>query len=209
MNVGSPFVAYPPPTPLRQPGQGPFHDPAVETQTTPMLWDWARFFPHRRPPGDSDYQLRRGPNRSGRRREAWPGASQATVARPQCGAKRGGAASRSFQSRSPSLAEASPRECRTSTQREFLLISLDSGLAVCHPADWATQGLTVERATPRVRRVRVVWPCTHDTIKWGFVRISQYSSTQAGVQYQAARLIGALAITLATDFVDQLHGCAG
>jgi hypothetical protein len=245
MNICSPFIAYSQPTPLRQPCQGPFHDPAVDTQATPLRcaafgehrsdpsrahllpmglriigpiplhtvrptagappptphgWDslqqgqqlrdivpmraghqrgqWdtlgirehvvltpalpaiggigARFFPHPRPPGDSDYPRRRGTNRSGRRRGACPGAVHAVVARPRCGANRAGAASRSFRSRSPSLGATSPRECQTSTQRESLLRSPDSVLAVCHPAVWAVQGVAVEQVAPRVRLIRVV-----------------------------------------------------
>jgi hypothetical protein len=262
MNICSPFVAYPQPTPLRQPCQCPLYDPAVETQATPMFcaafgehrsdpprahllpmglriiapiplhtvrptagaptlaphgrdglqqgqqlgdivpmrpghqrcqWNalgirehmvltaalpairgiGARFFPHRRPPGDSDYPRWRGPNRSGRRRGACPGASHATGARLLGGANRGGAASRSCRSRSPSLGEASPRGCQTSTQRASRLASPDSVIVVCRPAVWAAQRVTVERAAPRVRRVRVVWPCTHHTLKRSFVRTSK------------------------------------
>jgi hypothetical protein len=261
MHICSPFVAYPHPTPLRQPGQGPLHDPAVETPATALVCaafgehrndpprahllplgrriitpiplhtvrptagaptlaphrrdslqqgqqlsdivpmrlchqrcQWktlgirahmvltaarpairgmgARVFPHPRPPGDSDYPRWRGTNRSGRRRGAWPGASPATVASPPCGAHRVGAASRSCRSRSPALGEASPRGCQTSTRRASRLVSPDSVLAVCRPAVWAAQGVTVARAAPRVRRVRVVWPCPHHTLKRSFVRTS-------------------------------------
>ena len=79
-----------------------------------------RFFPHRRRPGDSDYQPRRGTTRSAPWREAWPGAWHGAVARRLWGAKRVHAASRSFRSRSPSPEGASPRECRTSGPRESL-----------------------------------------------------------------------------------------
>jgi hypothetical protein len=125
----------------------------------------AGFFPHRRPPGDADYQQPRGTNRSGPRRGAWPGAWHGAVARPLYGANRVSAASRSSRNRSPSPGGASPRECRTSGQRESPLTWLDSVLAVCPPAVWAAQGVTVAPAAPRVRRVQVVWPCTQDTSK--------------------------------------------
>jgi hypothetical protein len=254
MNICSPFVAYSQPTPLRQPGQCPLYDPAVETQATPMFHTAfgehrgdpprahllpmrrriiapiplytvrpmagtptlaphgrdglqqgqqlrdivpmrpghqrcqgnplgirehmmltpalpairgirAGFFPHRRLPGDSGCQPQRGTNRSRLRREAWPGASHATGARPPRGANRGGAANRSSRSRSPSPGGASPRGCRTSEQREYLLMSPGSGCEACHPAVWAAQGVSGEPAAPTVHRVRVVWPCTHDTIQ--------------------------------------------
>jgi hypothetical protein len=132
----------------------------------------ASFFPHRRRPGDSDYQSRRGTNRSGPRCEAWPRAWRGAVAKRLCGANRANAASRSSRSRSPSPAAASPRECRTSGQTEYLLTPLGSGLAVGHPAAWATQVVRVEPAVPRVRRVQVVSPCTHNTFHLGFVRNS-------------------------------------
>jgi hypothetical protein len=121
------------------------------------------FFPHRRPPGDSDDQLPRGTNRSGPRRGAWRGAWHGAGARPRCGANRVSAASTSSRSRSPSPGGASPRECQTSGQREGPLTWLDSGLAVCPPAVWAAQGVAVAQAAPRVRWVQVVWPCTQDT----------------------------------------------
>jgi hypothetical protein len=247
MNVCSPFVAYLQPAPLRQPCQGPFHHPAIETQATPMVcaafgqhggdpqrsqllpmglriiapvplhpvrptagaprpalhrWDslqqgqqlsdivpmrpghrccqWntsgirehmmlapalpaiggigAGFFPRRRPPGGSDYQRPRATNRSDPRRGAWPGVWHGAVARPLCGANRGGAASRSCRSRSPSPGGASPRERRTSGQREYRLMSPGSILVVGHPAAWAAQTVTVAQAAPRGRRVRVVSP---------------------------------------------------
>jgi hypothetical protein len=132
-----------------------------------------RFFPHRRPPGDADYQPRRGTNQSGRRREAWPGATHAIVARPLCAANRVGAANRSCRSRSPSLGAASPKEGRTSGQRAYLLTPPGSVLAAGPPAAWAVQAVRVEQATPRVRRVRVVLPCTHNTSQSGFVRTSK------------------------------------
>jgi hypothetical protein len=94
----------------------------------------AGFFPRHRPPGDSGCPLWRGTNRSRLRREAWRGASHASVARLPCGANRGGAANRSCRSRSPSPGEASPKGCRTSGQRESRLMSPGLGLAACHPA---------------------------------------------------------------------------
>jgi hypothetical protein len=209
MNVCTPLIASPQPAPLRQPRQGPFYHPAIDTQATavgcpacgqhrgdpqrsqllpmglrigaPVPMDpvrptsgaptlaphgrdglqqgpqlghivpmrschqrcpWnplgvrehmrltaalptigriaTRFFPHRRRPGDSDYQPLRGTNRSGPWREAWPGAWHGAVARRLCGANRVNAASRSCRSRSPSPEGASPRECRTSGQRAYL-----------------------------------------------------------------------------------------
>jgi hypothetical protein len=131
------------------------------------------FFPHRRPPGDSDYPPRRGTNQSGRRHEAWPGATHAIVARPLCAANHASAANRSSRSRSPALGAASPRECRTSGQRAYRFTPPGSVLAVCHPAAWAAQAVRVEQAAPRVRRVRVVLPCTHNTSQSGFVRDSK------------------------------------
>jgi hypothetical protein len=79
------------------------------------------FFPHRRPREDSDYQPRRGTNRSGPRRGAWLGAWRGAVARPRCDANRVSAANRSSRSRSPFPAGASPRECQTLGQREYRL----------------------------------------------------------------------------------------
>jgi hypothetical protein len=252
MNICTPLVAYPQPAPLRQPCQGAFHHPAIDTQATamacaafgqhggnsqgsqllpmglriiaPVPLDTVRppsgaptlaphgrdslqqgqqlghivpmrpgyqrrqwnalgisehmmltaalptigrigtgFFPHRRPPGDSDYQPLRGTNRSDPRRGAWPGEWHGAGARPRCGANRVSAASRSSRSRSPAPGGAFPRECRTSGQREYPLTWLDSVLAVCLPAVWAAQEVTGAQAAPRVRRVQVVWPCTQDT----------------------------------------------
>jgi len=223
MNVSSPLVADPQPAPLRQPCQGPFHHPAIETQATPMVraalgqhgrdpsrsqllpmglrivasvplhparptagaptpaphgrnslqqgqqlrdivpmrpghqrgqWNssgirehvmrtpalpaiggiGARFFPRHRPPGGSDYPRPRATNRSGPRHGAWPGTSHGAVARPRCGANRGGAASRSCRSRSPSPGGASPKECRISGLREPRLTSPGSIIAVGPPA---------------------------------------------------------------------------
>jgi hypothetical protein len=254
MNVCTPLIAYPQPAPLRQPCQGPFHDPAIDAQATavgcpafgqhggdpqrsqlppvrlriipPVPLDPARptagaptlpphgrdglqqgqqlghvvpmrpghqrrqwnplgireymmftaalpaiggigagFFPHRRPPEGSDYPRLRGTNRSGPPRGAWPGAWHGAVAKRLYGANHVSAASTSSRSRSPSPGGASPRECRTSAQREYPLTWLDSGLAVCLPAVWSAQRVTVAQAVPTVRRVQVVWPCTQDTLK--------------------------------------------
>jgi hypothetical protein len=63
----------------------------------------------------------------------------------------------------PVSGEASPRGCQTSIQRESRLVSPGSRLAACHPAVWAAPGISMEPAAPTVHRVRVVWPCTHDT----------------------------------------------
>lgn len=254
MNICTPLVTYPQPAPLRQPGQGPFHDPAVDPQATAMrcaafsqhrsdppraqllpmglriiaavslhtVWPTSGaptlalhrrdslqqgqqlghivamrpghqsrqgnspgicqhmmltaalpaiggigpgFFPHRRPPEDSDYPRPRGTNQSGPRRGAWPGGGYGAVARPLCGANRGGAANRSSRSRNPSPGEASPRECRTLGQREYLLTLLESVVAVYPRAVWAAQGVTAAQAAPTVRWVQVVWPCTQHTPK--------------------------------------------
>jgi hypothetical protein len=253
MNVSSPLVADPQPAPLRQPGQGPFHHPAVETQATPALcaalgqhgrdpsrsqllpmgrriiaavalhparptagaptpaphgrnslqqgqqlrdivpmcpghqccqWNSsgirehmmltaalaaiggirAGFFPRRRPPGGSDYPRPPATSRSGPRRGAWPGAWCGAVARPRCGANRGGAASRSCRSRSPSPEGASPKECRTSGQRESRLMSPGPISAVGHPAAWAAQTVAGAPAAPTGHRVQVLSPCTHNTL---------------------------------------------
>jgi len=254
MHVCTPLIAYPQPTPLRQPRQGPLHDPAIATQATAMLgatfgqhggnparsqllpmglrvvapvplhtaWPTSGtpalaphrrdglqqgqqlghivpmrpghqrrqgnpltigehmmltaalptiggigtgFFPHRRPLEDSGYQPPHGTNRCGPRRGAWSGTWRGAVARSRCGANRVSAASRSSRSRSPSLAGASPRECRTSGQRESQLTPPGSGLAGGHPAVWTTPRVTAEPAAPIARRVQVVWPCTHDNSK--------------------------------------------
>jgi hypothetical protein len=254
MNVCTPLIAYPQPAPLRQPGQGPFHHPAVDTQATamacaafgkdrddppraqllamglriiasiplhtvrptsraPTLASHGRdslqqgqqlghivpmraghqrrqgnalgirehmmltaalpaiggtgtgFFPHRRPPGDSDYPRRRETNRSGRRRGAWPGAWHGAVAIPPCGANHVSAASRSSRSHSPSPGGASPGACRTSGRRAYPFTWLDSRLAAGHPVVWAAQRVTAAQATPTVHRVQVVWPCTQETSK--------------------------------------------
>jgi hypothetical protein len=262
MNICTPLIADPQAAPLGQPRQGPFHDPAIDTQATavgcptlgkhrgdpprsqllpvgirivapvPLDAAWPTsgapthtphgrdglqqgqqlghivpmrschqrrqgnpltirehmmltaalpaiggvgtgFFPRRRLLGDSDYLPPRGTNRSGPLRGAGPGAWHEAVARPRCGANRAAAASRSFRSRSPSPEGASPRERRTSRQRECLLTPPGSIFAVGHPAAWAAQAVRVEQGVPRVRRVRVVWPCTHNTFPSGFVRTSK------------------------------------
>jgi hypothetical protein len=261
MNVCTPLIADPQPTPLRQPRQGPLHDPAVETQATAMrcpasgqhggdpsraqrlpmgrrivapiplhpAWPTsgaptraphgrdglqqgqqlghivpmrpshqrrqgysptigepmmltaalptiggigAGFFPHRRPPEDFGYPPRPGTSRSGPRRGTWPGVWRGAVARCPCGANRGGAASRSSRSRSPSPAGASPTGCRTSGPRESPLTPPGSGLAGGHPVVWTIQRVIAAPATPTARRVQVVWPCTQDTPNGGFVRTS-------------------------------------
>jgi hypothetical protein len=225
MNVCTPLIAHSQPTPLRQPRQGPLHDPSGDTQAAAMLCatfgqhggDPSRsqllpmglriiaavplhtarptsgaptlpphgrdgfqqgqqlghivpmrpghqgrqgnpltigehmmltaalptiggigtgFFPHRRPREDSDYPPPRGPNQSGPRRGAWPGAGRGAGAKSQCGANRVSAASRSSRSRSPFPEGASPRECRTSGQRESQLTPPGSVLAGGHPAVW-------------------------------------------------------------------------
>jgi hypothetical protein len=232
MPICTPLIAYPQPAPLRQPGQGPFHHPAMDAQATAMIYpafgqhggdaecsqrlpmgrriigpvplDAVRptsgaptLAPHGRnslqqgqqlghvvpmcpchqrrpwnPPGVSEHMMLTaalpaiGGIRTGfsphRRR---PGGSDCQPRRGTSGANRVSAASRSCRSHSPSPGGAFPREYRTSGQREFLLAPPGSVFAAYPPSAQAPQGVTAEQAAPRAHWVPVVLPCTHNTPK--------------------------------------------